>query len=279
MKKRWRRAGKSEAIRTEEFLRSHEYYCVNACAQFLQKNSPHEQVWYLTDPDGTISAVLLRFGGMLFPVFGSTRNPPLPRFIKSFLGRISIRAVLGMLDEAELLETALASRGYHAAEHRNYDLMTLDSQSGWENCSGPQELVLRKPGFTDMDLLYPLQAAYEKEEVLPKDTAFNPVACRCNLSKILTREQSLIACLGTRIVGKINTNAASFSRVQIGGVYVLPEYRGQGIGRRMTAAFVGELIKAGRGLTLFVKKDNPAAQKIYRQLGFKTIGDYRISYY
>jgi predicted GNAT family acetyltransferase len=47
----------------------------------------------------------------------------------------------------------------------------------------------------------------------------------------------------------------------------------------MTAAFVGELHEQGMGLTLFVKKNNPAAQKIYRQVGFKAVGDYRISYY
>ena len=80
-------------------------------------------------------------------------------------------------------------------------------------------------------------------------------------------------------MGKINTNAASFTRVQIGGVYVLPEYRGLGIGRRMTAVFAGELQARGWGLTLFVKKNNPAAQKIYRSIGFEEAGDYRISYY
>jgi predicted GNAT family acetyltransferase len=82
-----------------------------------------------------------------------------------------------------------------------------------------------------------------------------------------------------RIVGKINTNAASFTRLQVGGVYVLPEYRGLGIGRRMTAAFTGELIQQGRGLTLFVKKNNPAARSIYDRAGFTAAADYRISYY
>jgi predicted GNAT family acetyltransferase len=80
-------------------------------------------------------------------------------------------------------------------------------------------------------------------------------------------------------VGKINTNAASFARVQIGGVYVLPEYRGLGIGRRMTSVFAAELQAQGWGVTLFVKKSNPAAQKIYRRIGFDDAGDYRISYY
>jgi ribosomal protein S18 acetylase RimI-like enzyme len=267
-------------MRIGEFLRSHEYYYVTACAKFLRKQPPHEQIWYLTNQDRGISAMLLRFGGMFFPVFGDIQDPPLPRFMKSFAGRIPVHAVQGLLDEAEILEAALAKLGYRAAEHRNYDLMTLDGpperRSPGPNLRG---LTLRRPDFTDLEAMYPIQAAYEKEEVLPRGAAFNPAACRFSLSNILAHEQSLIACMGDRIVGKINTNASSFSRLQIGGVYVIPEYRSRGIGRRMTADFVGDLITQGRRLTLFVKKDNPAAQKIYRQVGFKTIGDYRISYY
>jgi predicted GNAT family acetyltransferase len=81
------------------------------------------------------------------------------------------------------------------------------------------------------------------------------------------------------VVGKINTNAASFSRTQIGGVYVLPEYRGQGIAQRLTAVFAEDLIGRTGGITLFVKKKNPAAQAVYRRAGFTAVADYRISYY
>jgi ribosomal protein S18 acetylase RimI-like enzyme len=281
---KWRRAGKSEANRMEEFLRSREQYCVNACAKFLQTHK--NQKWYLANPDGTIRAMLLLSGGMFFPVFGSARDIPPPRFLKSglldrnFPGMTPIHAVQGLLDDTVILETALESLGYHAAEHRDYDLMSLENPPEQKSPgAGLHGLVLRKPGFTDLEAMLPLQTGYEKEEVLPKDAVFNPESCRLSLSSIIAREQSLIACLENRIVGKINTNAASFTRLQIGGVYVLPEYRSLGIGRRMTAAFVGELSKQSRGLTLFVKKNNPAAQKIYRQVGFTTVADYRISYY
>jgi ribosomal protein S18 acetylase RimI-like enzyme len=224
--------------------------------------------------------MILLSGGMLFPVFGSTKDIPLPRFMKGFLSRTPIHAVQGLRNDAELLEAALESLGYHAAEHRDYDLMALEHPPKWENHdAGPHGLVFRKPGVTDLEAMLPLQAGYEKEEVLPNGAVFDPASCRLNLGSILAGEQSLIACLENRIVGKINTNAASFTRLQIGGVYVLPEYRSLGIGRRMTAAFAGELIKQGRGLTLFVKKSNPAAQKIYRKIGFKVVADYRISYY
>jgi GNAT superfamily N-acetyltransferase len=185
-----------------------------------------------------------------------------------------------LLGDALLLEAALADRGCHAVEQRDYNLMALDKAPETESPGAfPRGLEFRRPDFADFEAMCPLQAGYEEEEVLPRGAVLNPAACRLTLSKILSKEQSLIACLDKRIVGKINTNAASFTRVQIGGVYVLPEYRGLGIGRRMTAVFAGELRAQGWGITLFVKKNNPAAQKIYRRIGFAEAGDYRISYY
>jgi ribosomal protein S18 acetylase RimI-like enzyme len=217
---------------------------------------------------------------MFLPVLGKIRTIPPLHFMKGFLGRPPVHAVQGRLEDAETLEAALADLGYSAAEQRNYDLMALAKAPGDESSGAfPRGLELRRPDFADLEELYPLQAGYEKEEVLPQGTILNPATCRLALSNILSKEQSLIACLDKRIVGKINTNARSFTRVQIGGVYVLPEYRGRGIGRRMTAVFAGELMAGGLGVTLFVKKNNPAAQKIYRQIGFEDAGDYRISYY
>jgi predicted GNAT family acetyltransferase len=217
---------------------------------------------------------------MYLPVLGKIRNIPPLHFMKGFLSKPPVHAVQGLRGDAEALEAALANLGYHPAEQRDYDLMALEKAPGEESSGAwPRGLELRKPGFVDLEELCPLQAGYEKEEVLPLGTVLNPATCRLALNSILSKEQSLIACLDNRIVGKINTNAASFTRVQIGGVYVLPEYRGRGIGRRMTAVFAGELLARGRGVTLFVKKNNQAAQKIYRQIGFEDAGDYRISYY
>jgi predicted GNAT family acetyltransferase len=80
-------------------------------------------------------------------------------------------------------------------------------------------------------------------------------------------------------VGKINTNAESFTRYQIGGVYVHTDYRGLGIASVMTAALVRKLLAMGKGASLFVKKQNAAAGTVYRRVGFVKTGEYRIAYY
>ena len=145
--------------------------------------------------------------------------------------------------------------------------------------TGPAGLILRPPFPEDEERLFALQSAYEREEVLPANADFIPSVSRLNLDHILSRERVLVAELDGQVVGKINTSARSFTRYQIGGVYVRPDCRGLGIGARMTAVFARDLLAQGRGLTLFVKKQNAAACRVYRKAGFNILADYRITYY
>ncbi|MDR1900917.1 MAG: GNAT family N-acetyltransferase [Treponema sp.] len=174
----------------------------------------------------------------------------------------------------------MATRGYHAAETIDYDLMALDREPPAAAFrSGPSGLIIRAPAKNDTDEIFRLQAAYEQEEVLPRHAVFNAAASRIGLERALGSEQMLVAELDGVIVGKINTSARSFTRYQIGGVFVRPDCRGMGIGLSMGAAFFRALILGGSGATLFVKKKNAAARALYRRLGFTILGDYRISYY
>jgi predicted GNAT family acetyltransferase len=205
---------------------------------------------------------------------------PLARFVRRHLWSKPIHAVQGLRDEALVLEEAIAGMGLEPTDPIDYDLMALDiAPAGRSFPPGPAGLVLRQPTMMDMNGLFELQAGYEKEEIIPKGSAFNPAACRLNLQRILEEEQVLAAELDGQLVGKINTSAASFTRCQIGGVYVHPDYRGRGIARRMATEFARSLIAQGWGITLFVKKKNRPARSVYRSIGFTFLADYRISYY
>jgi predicted GNAT family acetyltransferase len=207
------------------------------------------------------------------------RSVSAPRFLNRFLGKIPIHLIQGLRQDAELLEALLVNQGYSAAERIDYLLMGFDLQTGPQKIDGPQNLLVRKPLPGEEDKLFALQAAYEQEEVLPKNAVFTPTACRRNLERILASEQILAAELDGQLVGKINTSAESFTRYQIGGVYVRPDCRGRGIATKMAAVFAQELSAQGKGITLFVKKRNPSAIKVYSKVGFKVLGDYRICYY
>jgi predicted GNAT family acetyltransferase len=171
--------------------------------------------------------------------------------------------------------------GARASDIYDYDLMSLDRQPYQKAVSsGPSNLILRAPRLIDLDAIAPLQAAYEREEVLPSGSDFSPAASRINLANIVSKKgQMLCAEICGRVIGKININAVSFTRYQVGGVYVHPDFRGLGIARRMAAEFISSLIKTGKGVTLFVKKKNIPAQRLYTGLGFTVSGDYRITYY
>ena len=281
---RWRKIPKEDVYKAEVFLRERERFCVAACSRFLGIGESGGHVWHLGDQDGGISALLLHTRRSLFPVFNKdariSGRVPGPRFLNRFLGKVPIHALQGLREDVEVLETLMVNQNYFAAEQIDYELMSLDSAPRPEAfMAGPARLILRAPAAGDEEFLFNLQSAYEQEEVLPGNASFNPAVSRLNLEHILSRERMLVAELDGRVVGKINTSAESFTRYQVGGVYVHPGCRGLGIAVRMTAVFVRNLLAEGKGITLFVKKRNTAAQAVYRKAGFSALAGYRITYY
>jgi ribosomal protein S18 acetylase RimI-like enzyme len=275
---RWRKMKKRDAAGLEALLHGWEGWYVAACARFLKRGSK-DHVWTLNGRGGS-SALIVQSKRTLLPVFFGRKDIPPPSFLRSLFSALKIHSLQGLKNEAVTLEHALAELDLRVKEQIDYDLMFIDrTPAGNCFCAGPRSLILRRPGYTDMDALAALQAGYEQEEVLPRGAVFYPAASRINTEHILANQQILVAELSGRLVGKINTSARSFTRFQVGGVYVHPDFRGLGIARRMAAEFIHSLITQGRGVTLFVKKSNAAARSVYRGLGFETLADYRISYF
>ena len=277
---RWRKIPGNRLNTAEAYLKAREALCVAASARFLKIKESRGHVWYLSGPGNEISALLIHNRQSLFPVFNKNPNVPGPGFLNRFLGKVPVHSLQGLKEDAALLESLMEDQGYFPAERIDYDLTSLDAAPRPEAFkAGPSSLVLRKPSAGDGEQLFALQSAYEQEEVLPKNAAFNPAVSRLNLEHILSSECVLVAELDGQVVGKINTSAESFTRYQIGGVYVRPDCRGLGIALKMTAVFVQNLLARGKGITLFVKKRNSAARAVYRKAGFSVLADYRISYY
>lgn len=66
--------------------------------------------------------------------------------------------------------------------------------------------------------------------------------------------------------------ADGYSRGYIYGFRIRPEFRNQGIGTRMMQVAEDYLIKRHfRWVTLNVAHDNPAAQRLYERLGYRTV--------
>ena len=275
----WKKMKKKDIPAVEALLRAMESRCVSACGRFLIREESFDPVWTLRGKDGELSGLLINSRTTLIPVLCG-REIPFPRFLGGFFLRKKIHSVQGLREEVVVFQDALEKVGKKIADIFDYDLMSLDRQPDPKGfLSGPSNLVLRVPRMTDLDAIAPLQAAYEQEEVLPKGSTFSPASSRVNIANIVSRTQVLIAEICGRIVGKINISAVSYTRYQVGGVYVHPDFRGLGIARRMATEFTASLINEGRGVTLFVKKNNLAARRLYTSLGFSVGDDYRITYY
>ncbi|MDR1308187.1 MAG: GNAT family N-acetyltransferase [Treponema sp.] len=265
--------------RAEALLKEQEPYCPGAAARFIEGAGNH--VWISRLP-----ALLIYSHRTLYPVFHLPRSTAaefmpggvsLPPFFSLIQSGAPLHAMQGLAEDVDLLETGLNRKGFFASSRCDYELHSFDGVP--RDDGGPPGLVIRRPETADINGLFPLQQDYELREVLPKGAVFNPAACRRSLELLVGEGTMLIAELEGRIAGKININAQSFTRFQIGGVYVLPELRNLGIARAMTAALIRKYHPLKQKFSLFVKKTNAPARRVYHSIGFVKIADYRINYY
>ena len=136
----------------------------------------------------------------------------------------------------------------------------------------------RRARAGDLEALFPLQEGYEKEEVLFDPGEFNAIVSRIHFLKSLKRQEIGALWLDGRAVAKAGTNALTERWVQVGGVYTLPEFRRQGLQKRLLSSLLEGWHAEGRGACLFVKKGNPGALDLYRSLGFVPSGGFTILY-
>jgi len=295
---RWQIIKNADLYAADSLLRENEGNYVGACSRFLTRgDSP---VWVLREKtksvntssvntgsvyNSCVKALVISSKSTLMPVLCGEKNIPSPDFLDNFTRKKNVHSIQGLTNEVSLLEKEMKRLGWITADIFDYNLMTLDklNKTQVKLKSDTEDklfnLVLKKPQLTDIDAISPLQAGYEKEEVVPKGSEFSPAASRINTANIIAGGQILAAELNGRYIGKINVSAVSYTRFQVGGVYVHPDFRGLGVGRKMVFEFTSSLLRQNKGVTLFVKKTNTAARRLYTSLGFAEKGDYRITYY
>mgnify|MGYP000855885461 CR=1 FL=1 len=284
----WKTARPQDYEHIETFLKKHEPYLVAAASRFIQyknrtlgkgKTFPgRDQMLLGLDRAQHIQAFLFRSGQILHPFFLNYEKEQASRITRRFINlpfSKRIYSLQGLKEDVEITEEALEQEGYHIQDQFDYYLMHL---------SEPVRLPPKPEGLTLIDnpaaeQVYPLQAAYEQEEVIPAHSTFHEAHCRLGLERILAEELLIFAEYGGVSAAKANTNARAYTCRQIGGVYVQPRFRGKGIGTYVVAKLVEQVQKEGCAVGLFVKKQNLPAIRVYEKLGFTPIGSYRINYY
>lgn len=195
-----------------------------------------------------------------------------------------IRCILGAEPGTGFLESLVGSRANRKIDYR---LMTLTSSpreavpdEDFEALStDSQELCIRRCGISDAPVLLPLQEGYEREEVVPPGDSFSREACLANLSRTLSSQFVFAAFVGRDPAAKAGTNAQGISWNQLGGVYTVPSWRGQGLASALVRHVAGERMKAGKKIALFVKIRNESAIHVYEKVGFTPDIPFTILYY
>lgn len=118
----------------------------------------------------------------------------------------------------------------------------------------PNPLAFRLTGanLTDLQSLYRIYA----------EVHFSPYQLLDGVFYGIERDGRLVSVAGTHLV------SPTYSVAAIGNVFTHPDYRGRGYANACTSGVVRELSSQVDTLVLNVGKDNVAAQRIYRKLGF-----------
>lgn len=293
---RWRRVGPGDESALRAFLSAREARCAAAAARFRElaacgfgPGAPGT-AWAgfrtRTERAGEPGAlVVVSRAGVASVVLDDPADPENLSALARILARRRISSLQGCADDVRAAERARARSLFPfsappASEPIDYTLMRLEGEPRREAlAAGPPGSAILRASEADAELLFPLQAAYELEEVVPPGGAFNPAAARLAFERTLRERIVLYAAVGGRAVGKAGTNARGYAYDQLGGVYVEPEFRGRGIATRLTAELCALLRSQGRKIVLFVKKRNAGARKAYERAGFVPDADYRITYY
>lgn len=277
----WRPVESGELEGLKDFLLEHEVRGVNATALLYQGGSKAK--W----PSGRFAKFFRHpgpgtaFGGVVAFRGQTTYIPIVPE--KTFLEPFPFKgnpgrhfSFLGPRTWTDWLNQGTEITPYKVLD---YQLMTTNSPP-LDPKSPPAGWEIHKAGPGDRDLLFPLQAAYEKEEVVFSPEEFEPWACYHNLKNLLQREQIWYIQDENYVPrAKAGTNAVGYKWCQLGGIYTDLNFRRRGLAEILLSRILELLTFRGYGLSLFVKNQNGPALSLYEKLGFQVLEDFQISYF
>lgn len=296
MKRVWKLAHERDLTTLSNFLQEREWEHVSFSGHLLEGRTwrlprrYRKRIFLLRGVNGNgrggddlRGAVLQTANGFVYPVFHSDELPdqqfvePLIRELETGFGKVT--TLMGVYEDVRAVEARISRRPHYAID---YDLLAYPQGGPLEplrrRASG-KALDIRPATLADLKALLPLQEAYEREEVLLPGRSLNPGITTRVLHQSIERQLVLLASLQGRVVAKAATNARGGSYDQLGGVFTDREFRGRGFGTAVVAEITRMILRQNRGVSLFVKKDNLAARRLYSGLGFAHVSDLRIIYY
>ena len=267
----------------------HFHSAQNLSADLNSSSMKKKDIIYIhTDIRGSITAALMLTGnGQLLPVIKKESDLINIDFREAVnIIRSGVYYINTLMGEKNIVDSLFSAVKETAKPDKTteyiYHIMVIKSRKNFKapvfrNPEG--DFIFRKPETADIPGLLPLQEMYEKEEVLPSESLFDPAYSKRYIQNSVKNRISVICEKSGRIISKANTNGEGINFCQIGGVFTLPEFRNLGIGKKVTAGIVEEIFVKGKFPSLFVKQNNLPAVSAYDKLGFKITSEFKIIYF
>jgi uncharacterized protein len=139
----------------------------------------------------------------------------------------------------------------------------------------PGRSGLREAVPADLELLLPASAATHEGEIGVDPLQVDAEGFRRRTRQQIDDRRSWVWIEAGTILFKAEASAWTPHAVQLQQVWVDPEVRNQGYGRRGLSDLIRLLLERVPRVCLFVRADNPIAIRLYERVGMERVGSYR----
>lgn len=271
-----------------DFLLVNEHKCVSLVAHF-QKNDT--KILYILDERNVIWGVLsISVGGQILHCLESEAVLPT---VEAYFKAVRPQKLFSIIGEKkytdEIYKIFQKLYGTVAKVATEYSLMEFNTVLA-EEAALSEKVDTKKRAFlkdcqifdckdSDFDAMFPIQKAYELEEVVTDRDSFNEKNSRILLRRNIQSGEVFGVRYNNRIVAKASINAKGVNCIQLGGIFTELTLRNRGIATYLVKTLTHRFQKEGKTIVLFVKNVNSIALSVYEKCGFATFNDYKIMYF
>ncbi|MCW8843397.1 MAG: GNAT family N-acetyltransferase [Rhodobacteraceae bacterium] len=233
------------------------------------RDHPYGTAFFLRETGDGITGIFgATNGGMLLcqlPGIGATEAQTYAHLLQGYVLR-------GMTGEAEQVATILEALPFEAEALRVNDVDPLYMIELAQ--VGESDAVVRAPGAEDKALLTEWFRQMDEDNGLGEGGDMRPLEVRAE--EAIASEVVWILEGDDGPVAMSAVNAHAGHAVQIGGVFVRRDRRGQGLAAQVVTAQLAELREEGFARAILFAGSDTAA-RVYEKIGFQRVGEYRVA--
>lgn len=222
-------------------------------------DSDFQEIWAEFDEKDEIKGVLLRYRHFYIPY--SKGEFDIQEFVSIINNDKKFEAISGKKTVIEKLDEFME---FEKKKEQFFSELVDDSL-----LDGNIDLSeVKKASIEDVDSILELRSKIEEFDTTPsgKESFKESILTGTGRTYFIERDGEAIACA--------STTAENSESAMVVGVCTHPDHRKKGYATKCMMVLCKEVLDEGRTLCLFY--DNPKAGRIYKQIGFKDIGKWRM---